>query len=83
VPHEDHLAGVLANLDLQLVLVVGVVVGEVPEVLGDVEAPLEAFRGHKVLGHLDAVVHVSDLRERYMRPVWAGGEVPGGGLRRG
>ena len=53
------------HLDLQLVLVVGVVVGEVPEVLGDVEAPLEALGGHKVLGHLDAVVDVPNLRRKY------------------
>ena len=41
---------------------IGVVVCEVPEVLGDVEAPLETFGGDKVLGHLDAVVDVSNLR---------------------
>ena len=44
---------------------VGVVVREVPEVLGDVETPLETFRGHKVLGHLDAVVDVPNLRRKY------------------
>ena len=40
---------------------VGVVVREVPEVLSDVEAPLEPLRRHKVLGHLDAVVDVPYL----------------------
>ena len=48
-------------LDLQLVLVVGVDVAEVPELLSLVEAPLEVLRGHKVLGDLDAVVHVANL----------------------
>ena len=51
------------HFDLQFVLMVGVVVREVPEVLGDVETPLETFGGHKVLGHLDAVVDVSNLRK--------------------
>ena len=41
---------------------VGVVVREVPEVLSDVEAPLEPLRRHKVLGHLDAVVDVPNLK---------------------
>ena len=44
---------------------VGVVVREVPEVLSDVEAPLEPLRRHKVLGHLDAVVDVPNLRRKY------------------
>ena len=50
------------HFDLQFVLMVGVVVREVPEVLGDVETPLETFGGHKVLGHLDAVVDVPNLK---------------------
>merc|ERR1712113_1076395 len=41
--------------------VLGVVVREVPEVLSDVEAPLEPLRRHKVLGDLDAVVDVPNL----------------------
>ena len=45
---------------------VGVVVGEVPEVLSDVETPLETLRGHKILSHLDAVVDVPNLREHIL-----------------
>ena len=41
---------------------IGVVVGEVPEVLRDVETPLETLGGHEILGHLDAVVDVPNLR---------------------
>lgn len=37
------------------------VVREVPELLGLVEAPLQVLRGHEVLGHLDAVVDVPHL----------------------
>ena len=48
-------------LDLELVLVVGVAVGEVPELLCLVEAPLQVLRGHKVLRHFDTVVNVPHL----------------------
>ena len=41
---------------------IGVVVCEVSEVLRDVETPLQTFRGHKVLCHLDAVVDIPNLR---------------------
>ena len=54
---------------------VGVVVSEVPEVLGDVETPLETFGGHKVLGHLDAVVDVSNLRKNTLS-TWSKKIVP-------
>ena len=39
------------GLDLQLVLVVGVPLGEVAELLGQVEAVVDVLRGDKVLGH--------------------------------
>ena len=48
-------------LDLELVLVIGVTLAQVPELLGLVEAPLKVLGRHEVLGHLDAVVHVPDL----------------------
>ena len=48
---------------------IGVVVCEVSEVLCDVETPLETFRGHKVLCHLDAVVDVPNLREHILSSV--------------
>ena len=44
---------------------IGVVVSEVPEVLRDVETPLETLGGHEILGHLDAVVDVPNLRTQY------------------
>ena len=50
-----------AVLDLELVLVVGVGVAEVPELLGLVEAPLKVLGGDKVLGDLDAVVDIANL----------------------
>ena len=64
---------------------VGVVVREVPEVLSDVEAPLEPLRRHKVLGHLDAVVDVSNLRKNTLS-TWSKKIVPnppGAGLQPG
>ena len=65
VKYDEHdgINVTTTHFDLQFVLVVGVVVREVPEVLGDVETPLETFGGHEVLGHLDAVVDVSNLRK--------------------
>jgi hypothetical protein len=48
-------------LDLQLVLVVGVAVGEMPELLRLVEAPLQVLRGHEVLRHFYTVVDVPHL----------------------
>ena len=45
---------------------VGVVVREVPELLGLVEAPLQVLRGHVVLSHLDAVVDVPNLNKKHL-----------------
>ena len=45
---------------------VGVAVGEVPELLGLVEAPLQVLRGHEVLRHFDAVVDVTHLNTAYL-----------------
>ena len=49
---------------LQLVLVVGVGVGEVAELLRELEAEVEVLRGDEVLGDLDAGVEVADLVRR-------------------
>lgn len=48
-------------LDLQLVLVVGVRVGEISKLLGQLEAVRHVLRRDKVLGHFDAVVQVAHL----------------------
>ena len=48
-------------LHLELVLVVGVPLRQVTELLGQVEAVADVFRGHEVLGDLDAVVEIPDL----------------------
>ena len=48
-------------LDLKLVLVVGVMLGQVSELLSQVETVLGEFWTHKVLGDLDAVVEIPHL----------------------
>ena len=60
-----YYGNVTTHFDLELVLMIGVVVSEVPEVLRDVETPLETLGGHEILGHLDAVVDVPNLRTQY------------------
>ena len=79
-------------LDLEFVLVVGVVVGEVPELLGLVEAPLQVLGGYKVLRHLDAVVDVAYLnvhifkincnQQKFTALISSLQELFGGGIRR-
>ena len=80
-------------LDLEFVLVVGVVVGEVPELLGLVEAPLQVLGGYKVLRHLDAVVDVAYLnnihifkmecnQQKFTALISSLPELFGGGIRR-
>ncbi len=49
-------------LHLELVLVVGVPLGQVPELLGQVEAVRNVLRRDEIFGDLDAVVQVSDLQ---------------------
>ena len=48
-------------LDLELVLVVGVPLRQVPELLREVEAVARVLGGDEVLGDLDAVVKVAHL----------------------
>ena len=62
--HGDGVLGRVVQdvLDLKLVLVIGVTLAEVAKFLSLVEAPFQVFRRYKVLGHLDAVVHISDLK---------------------
>ena len=48
-------------LDLKLVLVVGVMLGQVPELLGQMKAVFDQLRADKVLSNLDAVVQISHL----------------------
>ena len=45
-------------LDLQLVLVVGVPLGEVAELLGQVQAVRNVLRRDKVLGHLEKKINM-------------------------
>ena len=71
---------------------VGVVVGEVPELLGLVEAPLQVLGGYKVLRHLDAVVDVAYLnihifkidcnQQKFTALISSLPELFGGGIRR-
>ena len=49
-----------------------VVVGEMPELLGLVEAPLEVLGGDKVLRHLDAVVDVAHLNNLFSKGYFEG-----------
>ncbi len=61
-PRQSRLDGVVQDgLDLQLVLVVGVPLCQVPELLCQVDAVADVLRRHKVLGHLNAVVQVAHL----------------------
>ena len=55
------------GLDLQLVLVVGVPLGQVAKLLGQVQAVVDVFRADEILGHLDAVVKVAHLVGRSSR----------------
>ena len=61
--HGDRaLNGVVDDvLYLEFVLVVGVPLGEVPELLREVEAVARVLGRDKVLGDLDAVVQVAHL----------------------
>jgi len=60
---EAILDGVVEDvLDLELVLVVGVTFTQVPELFCLVETPLQVLRRNKVLGNLDAVMHITNLQ---------------------
>ena len=59
----------LIYLDLELVLVVGVALAELLELLRLQEAGLQVLRRHKVLRHLDAVMDVADLGEKYEKQI--------------
>ena len=59
----------LIYLDLELVLVVGVALAELLELLRLQEAGLQVLRRHEVLRHLDAVVDVADLGEKYEKQI--------------
>ena len=48
-------------LDLQLVLVVGVMLGQVPELLGQVQTVLGELGTDEILSNLDAIVQISHL----------------------
>ena len=49
-------------LDLELVLVVGVMLGQVAELLGQVKAVVGQLRTNKVLRYLDTVMQISHLK---------------------
>ena len=65
------LNGVIEDaLHLELVLVVGVPLGQVTELLGQVKTMRDVLRRHVVLGHLDAVVKITDLKGVEKKNVW-------------
>ena len=49
------------GFDLQFVFVVCVPLGEMTELLGQVETVVDVLGGHEILGHFDAIVQVSHL----------------------
>lgn len=53
-------------LDLKLVLVVGVMLGQVPELLSQMETVLGQLWTDKVLRNLDTVVEISHLNRQNM-----------------
>lgn len=48
-------------LDLELVFVISMRVGELAELLRQLEAVSHCFGRHKVLGHFDATMQIADL----------------------